>query len=182
MSYFFPPEVMGAHIGPYESHTTRRRHDINLRGITALGGRMGVELDPVKESEEEKAQFAHYIALHKQYRDLLHSGDLFYLDSNDVTRNVYGVCNHEEMLLTVCQLAMPDYANGEPLRLGYLDAQQQYRVEVVDFPLASKNLMKKMPAWMEKPVQLSGELLNKVGLTMPVQDPETAMLIHLKAV
>ncbi len=56
---------MGAHIGPYESHTTRRKHDINLRGITALGGHMGVELDPVKESDDEKAQFARYIQLHK---------------------------------------------------------------------------------------------------------------------
>ncbi len=182
MSYFFPPEVMGAHIGPYESHTTRRRHDINLRGITALGGHMGVELDPVKESSEEKASFARYIKLHKCYRTLLHSGDTFYLDTNDVTRNVYGVKNQSEMLITVCQLAMPEYSLSEPLRLTYLDPNKRYQVEVVDFPQSSKALMKKMPQWMEKPFVFSGELLNEAGLSMPVQDPETAMLIHLKVI
>ena len=182
MSYFFPPEVMGAHIGPYESHTTRRRHDINLRGITALGGHMGVELDPVKESEEEKSLFAHYIELHKRFRSLLHSGEVFYLDSVDTTRNVYGVKNTDEMLLTVCQLTMPDYANAEPIRFAYLKAEKQYLVEVVDFPQASKKLNKVMPSWMDKPLVLSGELLNKIGLTMPIQDPETAMLISIKAV
>ena len=41
MSVFFPPEVMGAHIGPQDSHTTRRHHNINLRGVTALFGHMG---------------------------------------------------------------------------------------------------------------------------------------------
>ncbi|WP_407702335.1 alpha-galactosidase [Vibrio algarum] len=182
MSYFFPPEVMGAHIGPYESHTTRRRHDINLRGITALGGHMGVELDPVKESDEEKSRFAHYIELHKRFRSLLHSGEVFYLDSNDTTRNVYGVKNPDEMLLTVCQLAMPDFASAEPIRFGYLDAEKMYQVEVVDFPAASRKLMKVNPSWMDNSSIFSGELLNKVGLTMPIQDPETAMLISIKAV
>ncbi|WP_413283866.1 alpha-galactosidase [Vibrio sp. MA40-2] len=182
MSYFFPPEVMGAHIGPFESHTTRRRHDINLRGITALGGHMGVELDPVKESDQEKSRFAHYIALHKRFRTLLHSGELFYLDSNDVNRTVYGVTNSDEMLLTVCQLAMPDYANAEPIRLAYLQPNKQYKVDVIDFPQASKGLMKQMPHWMHESRIFSGELLNKVGLSMPIQDPETAMLISIQAV
>ena len=27
---FFPPEVMGAHVGPQHSHTTRRTHDMNF--------------------------------------------------------------------------------------------------------------------------------------------------------
>lgn len=143
---------------------------------------MGVELDPVKESEEEKSRFAHYIELHKRFRPLLHSGEMFYLDSNDTTRNVYGVRDSEEMLVTVCQLAMPDYANAEPIRFAYLDEEKQYQIEVVDFPQASKALMKKMPSWMEGTHAMSGELLKKVGLTMPIQDPETAMLISIKAV
>ncbi|HHF2869753.1 TPA: glycoside hydrolase family 36 protein, partial [Vibrio alginolyticus] len=116
MSYFFPPEVMGAHIGPAECHSTNRRHAINMRGVTALSGHMGVELDPVKESAEEKQAFAHYIQLHKQYRDLLHSGRAFRIDPADHSQNIYGVENGKEMLITVCQLAMPNYALPSPLR------------------------------------------------------------------
>jgi len=182
MSTFFPPEVTGAHIGPYESHTTRRKHHINLRGITALGGHMGVELDPVKESPQELERFSRYIGLHKGYRDLLHSGEQFYLDSHDGSRNVYGVKNDHEMLLTVCQLAMPDYALPEPVKLSYLQNDRRYRVKVVEFPESSKSLMKKLPQWMQAESEFSGELLNEVGLAMPVQDPETAMLIYITAV
>jgi alpha-galactosidase len=179
-SYFFPPEVMGSHIGPAKSHTTRRQHDINLRGVTALGGHMGVELDPVKENDTEKANFARYITLHKQYRPLLHSGEVFYLDSCDNTRNVYGVMNKREMLVTVCQLAMPDHAIPAPIRLHYLDPNKCYQVELIDFPQSSWQLMKRAPEWMKHPMLFNGDALNRIGLTMPVQDPESAMIIHIK--
>ncbi len=46
MSYFFPPEVMGAHIGNRHCHATFRQHSIAFRGLTALFGHMGLELDP----------------------------------------------------------------------------------------------------------------------------------------
>lgn len=36
MSYFFPPEVMGAHIGHHRCHATFRQHSIAFRGLTAL--------------------------------------------------------------------------------------------------------------------------------------------------
>ncbi|VEI46519.1 alpha-galactosidase [Actinobacillus equuli] len=45
---------MGAHIGGFHCHTTYRKLDANFRGLTALFGHMGVELDPVKEGEEER--------------------------------------------------------------------------------------------------------------------------------
>ncbi|WP_117235262.1 alpha-galactosidase [Vibrio maerlii] len=183
MGIFFPPEVMGAHIGPHHSHTTRRQHDINLRGITALAGHMGVELDPVKESEVEKQAFAKYIALHKQYRHLLHTGDSFYLDSNDKTRHAYGVHNEREALLTVSQLAMPDYMLPEPVRLSILDSESDYKVKLVEYPQSSAGLMKVMPDWVEQDeVVVNGAILKQVGITLPVLDPEACLLIYIERV
>ncbi|MBD4510305.1 alpha-galactosidase, partial [Xanthomonas citri pv. citri] len=66
MSYFFPPEVMGAHIGNRHCHATFRQHSIAFRGLTALFGHMGLELDPVSADEEERAGYRKYAALHKQ--------------------------------------------------------------------------------------------------------------------
>lgn len=182
MGIFFPPEVMGAHIGPYRSHTTRRSHDINLRGLTALTGHMGVELDPVKESSEEKQGFAKYIALHKQYRSLLHSGDSFYLDSCDKTRLAYGVTKAQQTLITVCQLAMPDYALPEPLIIDNLAPSVSYKVCLVDYPHASAQLMKESQAWwQEGQITLSGEWLATFGLALPILDPEACLLISIEA-
>ncbi len=181
MGYFFPPEVMGAHIGPEEVHSTKRRHHMNMRGVTALFGHMGVELDPVQESAEQKQGMAHYIALHKKYRTLIHSGESFRLDSADPTRNLYGVRNSEQTLLAVCQTSMGSYTLPEPVRFAGLDAACQYRVTVADMPAASFQLMKSRPAWMEEGVTLSGEALMHIGLSLPLLDPESAMLIHLQA-
>ena len=182
MGYFFPPEVMGTHIGPKHSHTTRRIHDINLRGITALMGHMGVELDPVKESKEEKEAFGKYIKLHKKYRDLIHTGNTFRLDCTEGKRNAYGVYNTNEMLVTVCQLAMPEYSLPEPLRIAYVDDNKQYRVEIVDAPKTEMSLMKKRPEWSEKSNVFTGQILKEIGLSLPVLDPESALLIYIQAV
>ncbi len=35
---------------------------------------------------------------------------------------------------------------------------------------------------MDSDTPIRGELLNEIGLAMPVQDPETALLIYIKAV
>ncbi|WP_391089223.1 alpha-galactosidase [Vibrio sp. NH-UV-68] len=183
MGIFFPPEVMGTHIGPYHSHTTRRTHAINLRGLTALAGHMGVELDPVKESEQEKQAFAKYIALHKAYRPLLHSGDMFYLDGLDHRRLAYGVSDGSQMLLTVCQLAMPDYALPEPLQLDYLQADCHYRVTLLDYPPSSTQLMKEGQGWwQEGSINASGEWLMQLGLSLPLLDPESCLLIKVEKI
>lgn len=180
MSYFFPPEVMGTHIGPSECHSTSRRHAINMRGVTALSGHMGVELDPVKEDAEEKNAFAHYIKLHKKYRHLLHSGRVFRIDSTDKNQNIYGVENGEELLITVCQLAMPTYALPSPLRLSHLDNDANYEITLIEKPKMSFQLMKQPPKWLDKTLVLSGDALKEIGVTLPILDPESALIAHIK--
>ncbi len=182
MSYFFPPEVMGAHIGPYECHSTNRRHAINMRGVTALSGHMGVELDPVKESQQEKNAFSRYIALHKQYRHLLHAGRSFRIDPADLNQNIYGVENENEMLITVCQLAMPDHALPSPLRISCVDSDAKYQVKLVEMPQTSFQLMKQRPTWLDKTLTLSGDNLKEIGLTLPILDPESALIVHLQKI
>ena len=182
MSYFFPPEVMGAHIGPDESHTTRRCHHINMRGMTALTGHMGVELDPVKASVEEKKAYADYIALHKRFRTLLHSGRAFRLNTPDNRQNIYGVQGDAEMLINVCQLTMPDHALPSPLRISCVEESATYEVSIVEMPTTSFQLMKQRPQWLDKTLTLSGENLKSIGLTLPILDPESVLMLHLKRV
>ncbi|MCW8332294.1 alpha-galactosidase [Vibrio paucivorans] len=180
MGIFFPPEVMGAHIGPKHSHTTRRTHSINLRGLTALTGHMGVELDPVKESESEKQAFAHYITLHKHYRELLHHGRSFYLDNIDDTHLAYGVSNGSQSIVIVCQLAMPDYALPDPIRLIELNPSANYHIKLVDYPQSSASLMKENAGWWESgELVANGEWLMNMGLSLPILDPEAALLLEV---
>lgn len=183
MSYFFPPEVMGAHIGGSTCHCTRRKHSISFRGLTALFGHMGVELDPVKESTEEKEGFTKYIALHKQLRPLLHHGRTYRIDHHDTSLNIVGVVseNQQEAIYICSQLAMPTCSLSGNVRFDGLLPDAQYKISILDQPasLKSGGLMKQLPPWMASETIVYGEWLMKAGLAMPVLDPESALLLKL---
>ncbi|WP_072571372.1 alpha-galactosidase [Enterobacter sp. SA187] len=189
MSYFFPPEVMGAHIGNRHCHATFRQHSIAFRGLTALFGHMGLELDPVSAGEEERAGYRHYAALYKQWRGLIHSGNQWRVDMPDATTQVVGVVSQDQQqgLFLVSQLAMPDYSLMMPLRVPGLDSGARYRIRLLDDPNiqltgAGGHTMRKLPAWMTTEQTVSGEWLKVAGLALPVLDPESAILIGFERV
>ncbi|OOH92079.1 alpha-galactosidase [Pasteurellaceae bacterium 15-036681] len=192
-SYFYPPEIMGAHIGGYHCHTTYRKLDANFRGLTALFGHMGVELDPVKEGEAERNNFSKYIALHKQLRNLLHSGNAFRLDRHDPSSLINGVVSQDksQAVILVSQLAMLDYSQQEPVRVPYL-AEGKYAIQLLDIPNnfaegKSGHLMKKLPSWMEEVLKgnqviIESDWLAKIGLTLPTLDPASAILLQFQRI
>lgn len=194
MSYFYPPEVIGAHIGGAPCQTTHRHFSFDFRGLTALFGHMGVELDPVKESAEERAGFAKYIALHKQLRPLLHSGDGFRLDYHDENTLINGVVSKDQShaVVLISQLDMPDYKQMGKLRVPYLKPNTTYQVKAISIPdyiVAGQagHLMKTFPQWLRdsfdgNAITAKSDWLAYVGLTIPVLDPQSAMLIEFKAV
>lgn len=184
-SYFFPPEVMGAHIGAKKSHSTRRVSDIHFRGITALFGHLGIELDPLKASEEDKAGFSRYIEIYKKYRQLIHEGMLYRLDSDDAeAQSITSIvsADRRQALVAVAQLAMPTWALSGALRLQGLEPHITYRVSVIDAAENfSSGIVSTQPAWVADGVELSGDWLQHAGLAMPVLDPESAVLLLVEA-
>ncbi|PNH77815.1 alpha-galactosidase [Vibrio diazotrophicus] len=184
MSYFFPPEVMGSHIGASHCHSTRRRHSIGFRGLTALFGHMGIELDPVKESQEEKQGFEHYVKLHKALRPLLHSGTTWRIPSEDKAHQIHAVVSQDksQAVVLVSQLAMPTYSLSGHLRIVGLDPESTYQVSVIDKPENFNHIVASQPEWTASGCEMSGEWCQNVGLTMPILDAESAILIELKRV
>lgn len=181
MSYFFPPEVIGSHIGAKHCHSTRRTHDINFRGLTALFGHMGIELDPVKESEEEKQGFVKYIKLHKQLRSLLHTGKTLRLNTDDDAHLAHGVIalDQNQALIMIAQLAMPTNSLSSTVRIPGLKKDKQYSIILLDKPDNLHDIVNRQPLWTEKTLVASGEWRAKAGIAVPVMDPETAILIYL---
>jgi alpha-galactosidase len=181
MSYFFPPEVMGSHIGASHCHSTRRRHSIQFRGLTALFGHMGIELDPVQETSEEKQGFERYIELHKVLRPLLHQGTMWRVPTDDVAHQVQVVVAEDksEAVVLVAQLAMPTHSLSGYLRVPGLDPSALYRVSVLDKPNNFATMVNCQVAWAIEGCEVSGDWCRVIGLNMPILDPETAMLIKL---
>lgn len=183
MSYFFPPEVMGCHIGAHDCHSTGRQSDIGFRGITALFGHMGVELDPLQASEEEKAGFAKYISLHKRFRSLLHHGVNWRLMTDDPAQLAYSVVakDKQQALIVVAQLTHGTYILSGSLRIPGLLADTTYQVELLDKPKDFSQIVNRQPPWTNQPICLTGQWLERVGLAMPLLNPQSALLIRLSA-
>ncbi|NQF19192.1 alpha-galactosidase, partial [Enterobacter hormaechei] len=189
MSYFFPPEVMGAHIGHHKCHATFRQHSIQFRGLTALFGHMGLELDPLTVDAQEREGYRHYAALYKRWREIIHRGTQWRVDMPDATTLAQGIVSEDKAqgLFLVSQLAMPDYTLMMPLRMLGLDASAQYRITLLDHPNIQitgegGHTMRKLPAWMDAPQTVSGEWLMQAGIALPILDPETAILIGVERV
>ncbi|EGR0084066.1 alpha-galactosidase [Vibrio vulnificus] len=184
MSYFFPPEVMGSHIGASHCHSTRRRHSIEFRGLTALFGHMGIELDPVKEEQAEKEGFERYIKLHKMLRPLLHSGRTWRVPTDDKAHQIHAVVANDQSkaVVMIAQLAMPTNSLSGHLRVPGLDPQATYRVTVLDKPSNYDDIVNYQPPWTESGCELSGAWCEEVGLTMPILDAESAMLVTFERI
>ncbi|WP_173424683.1 alpha-galactosidase [Photobacterium sanctipauli] len=185
MSYFFPPEVMGSHIGASHCHSTRRRHSINFRGLTALFGHMGIELDPVRECDEEKQGFEKYIQLHKSLRELLHTGKTLRLPADDPAHLIHAVVadDQSQAVVMVAQLAMPTNSLSGTLRLVGLNPDANYQISLVDQPNNFfEGIVSCQPAWCYEGIHLSGEWCDSVGLAMPIMDAESAILIKLEQI
>ncbi len=182
-SYLLPPELMGAHVGPTWSHTTARTHTLPFRAATAVFGHLGFEWDLASATDEDRAGVAQVIALHKQHRDLLHSGRVVRVDHPDSSALVHGVVAHDgsEALFAYVQLTTTDATVPPPVRLVGLDPDRRYHVSRLPLPGAVWSPGKSTPRWWDEGLDVSGALLAAVGLPVAVHVPESATLIHVRA-
>ena len=182
-SYVFPPEYMGSHIGPPQSHTTRRTHSLAFRAATAFFGHLGIEWNVLDASDEERRAVAAVIALHKRFRPLLHGGRTVRLDHPNDAVLAHGVVahDHSEALVAFVQMDTAESLIVEPLQIPGLDPDRHYRLEVLPIVALPKGPAKQQPSWIRQGAELTGRHLAVLGIQPPVLDPESALVIHLRA-
>jgi alpha-galactosidase len=181
---FLPPELMGTHVGPPRSHTTGRTHDLPFRVATALFGHFGVEWDIASASEAERAALSAAITFYKEMRGLLHGGEVVRVDHPDPGAFVHGVVAPDASAALFChaRLAGAGPEQPVPVRLAGLAEDRRYRVRVVS-PAGPPALRHPHPHWSARAeAVLSGAALTRVGVHLPVPDPEQALLLRLDAV
>lgn len=77
----YPLSAIGAHVSDCPNDTTGRVVPFETRGIVALAGTFGYELDITKISEEERALVPSQIAAYKKYAPLIREGDYYRIAS-----------------------------------------------------------------------------------------------------
>ena len=199
-----PPEMLGAHIASGRSHTTGRVHDLGFRAATALFGHLGIEWDLTKASPAEMTELAAWIAVFKEHRTLLLTGDLVRIDSPDRFWNGHGVvaADRHQAIYSYAYLDRAEVGSPGRLLLPGLDPDRQYRVEPLLAGGSTPHGLRP-PRWWglqrgdgygygsntitlaptgEPELVLSGRALAAAGLMAPMIDPEQAILYLVTAV
>ena len=130
---FFPPEVMGSHVGASPAHSTGRTHTMSFRALTALAGHFGIELDPRRLSDDDRAALGFWVRTYKALRDRLHAGPVWRGDAGDgVLWQAHGDAGGAAVFLHRVDHAVLKIA--PPVKLGFLAGDRRYRVEEIAHP------------------------------------------------
>jgi len=186
-SFFFPPELMGAHVGPYVCHITGRRLSMATRAGVALFGDMGIEANILEMSETEKAELKEAVELHKKHRNLILGSDLVRMDMNEYESG-FGIIAKNKKEAMFSYTLLDGHPNSVPgrFRLRGLERDEMYEVNLI-WP---KNPHRNSPTHQDSGsildvingAILSGEALIRVGIQLPIMLPETLLIFHLAKV
>jgi alpha-galactosidase len=177
-SFFFPSEVMGAHIGPRECHITGRIVSMEMRAAVAFFGHMGLEMDPRELTDEDCDQLSSIIALHKKHRQLIHSGELIRLNQDGDSIN-FGIINEDKSQALFAYNSVKETKRTTPpkYRFSGLSAEKIYTLTLI-WPIQLKEYS---PSILSK-IQgknFSGESLMQLGMQLPVLFPQTSLIFEL---
>ncbi|MEY3235042.1 MAG: hypothetical protein RL230_2313, partial [Pseudomonadota bacterium] len=184
-SFFFPLEVLGAHVGPRRCHITGRTLSMAMRAGTALIGHMGLELNLLEESETELATLKEAIACHKAHRDLLHTGNLVRLQTSDELMGMGVIAQDQTEALYSIAIMRSQVQRLLPRVLFYgLDPDRSYLVQLVwpgKFRSWSAGSSVEALNLTGAGYVMTGRLLQEVGLGLPLTAPEQVLIFHLRA-
>jgi alpha-galactosidase len=187
-----PPELIGAHVGAAEAHTTHRTTGLSFRLATALFGHAGIEQDLTECTDGELERLAAWAALYREVRPLLHGGRVVRADlgGGDETPAtvLHGVVARDRTSALFCWARLTTSPEGQSGRIPIpgLDPGLTYRVRVRTEIGRPPRHVHAAPAWVAEAVDgwvtIPGTILTVSGLPMPVLNPEQAMLLELRAV
>ena len=183
-SQLIPPELVGSHVGAPRAHTTGRTHDLPFRAGTALFGSFGIEWNLATASDLERKDLASWVALYKEIRELVHTGEVVRVPQHDPSFAVHGVIAHDrsEALFALVQLTSPETSVPGAVRLPGLDPARRYHVRVQppgNLPDHSRGITP--PPWIGEGVTLPGSALAHTGLRAPALFPEQLLLLRVRA-
>lgn len=166
-SFCYPIGTVGSHVSASPNHQTGRRTSWKTRGVVAMAGSFGYELDLNKLTPEEKELIREQVKEYDSYYNLVHEGDYYRLTSpyenGRVTSWQFTSKDKKEALFNAVVTSLQ--ANPNPLRIKLkgLIPEAIYEVEGKSY---------------------SGEMLMLGGILLPVPTEEYQAyqyLISMKA-
>ena len=164
-SFCYPISAMGAHVSAVPNGLTGRSVSMGTRGVVAMAGTFGYEMDLNHTTEEEKELIKRQVAFFKEHYDLIQKGDYYRLTDpfqSPFTAWEQVSPDRREALVSLVSHATQASSPFRAVRLRGLDPDAQYRVNGED-------------VW-------SGDVLMEAGFPLPMPtDDYQSLQLYLKA-
>ncbi|SES71868.1 alpha-galactosidase [Enterococcus malodoratus] len=164
-SYLYPPIMLGAHVSPVPNHQVGRKTSLHTRGLTAMSGNLGYELDLTSLSDNEKNEIIEQITFYKAHRSLFQFGKFYRLQvPNEFFASAWLFVNDTEAAVIYFNGLARPAVPVKNLKTHYLDDQTIY--ENIDTGQ-----------------RVSGAELNYAGIAIPrIKEDFSTLLFHWKKV
>ena len=129
-SFGYPVSAMGSHISAVPNHQTGRITSMRTRGVVAMSGTFGYELNLGKLSHEEKAQIIRQIREYRTYANLIRTGLYYRLTDpfqNAISAWAFVSEDGSEVLFNAVAQENHGYMTVPYIRLQGLDAGALYK-------------------------------------------------------
>ena len=143
-SFFYPVSVVGSHVSAVPNHQTGRITSLNTRGITAMAGTFGYEMNPELLCEEEKEIIREQIKTYKKYETLTNQGDYYRLSNpfcDEYSAWMFVSEDKKQALVNVVRLDVQGNMAATYIRLKGLNRESVYFDEVTGKEYAGAALM-----------------------------------------
>ena len=107
-SFFYPVAAMGSHVSAVPNHQTGRVTSMHTRGVAAMSGTFGYELNPALLSAEEKAEIRVQLAKYREHQELIREGSYYRLSDpfqDEISAWMVVSENQEQALVSVVRLS-----------------------------------------------------------------------------
>ncbi len=155
-SFFYPVSTVGSHVSAIPNHQTGRSVSLSTRGVVAMAGTFGYELDLAKITDAEKDEIRQQIQQYKHYEELVREGNYYRLSNpfqDEYAAWLFVSEDEKRALLNVVMLAIHGNMAVNYVKLKGLCADAVYEA-------------------IGTGKQYYGSALMQAGLPMPVQQGE----------
>ncbi len=131
-SFCYPVSAMGAHVSAVPNAVTSRVTPMETRGVAAMHGTFGYEMDLSKCTPEEKETIRRQTAFFKEHYDLIQDGDYYRL-SDPFQNGSYTAWEHvsHDRREALVNLVTGSFRSAPPfltMRIKGLDPKLRYRI------------------------------------------------------
>lgn len=181
-SHFFPPEMLGFHVGPSPCHTSGRKLDMIYRAFSAaLCGHMGMELDLISLSDEEIKILRQATDFYKMWRAMLHRGRHHRLElPPEYMGHLTLSSDGKKFLAGITQRVTLTRSAPRPVTLDGLKDDDIYCIKMAScYPSPSPQARHyKSPLTTEAGYRATGRMLKEVGFRLPPAWPDQLFILE----